>query len=97
MIFENVREAPNVHIPAIVLRKLSKKLDKRSPGDFTVGGAKAVAMLGLGDLVTQSQLMLFAMENSFETWGTFKGFRSVCLHITSCPRRACNLKLVILV
>jgi len=40
MIFEKVREAPNVHIPATVFRKLSKKLERRSPGDF--GGVDAV-------------------------------------------------------
>lgn len=37
--FENVREAPRVLIAVIVLKRLSKKVARRSPGWTFVGGA----------------------------------------------------------
>lgn len=45
-IFEKVIEAPRVEIPTRVLKKLSKKVARRSPGCF-LGAASASAMFAL--------------------------------------------------
>lgn len=67
--FEKVMEAPNVAIAVMVLKRLSKKFARRSPGWTLVGGAVGAVVAILVRLCVYGMILMYWVGGVFRSNG----------------------------